>query len=116
MPSSDDNHDEEFANSREDQLLRAVAAVPSLDRIVTLVATPGASTSLVAVDVGAVRYADDGVRLDSTENAAIELDDTPSGGQTELTSLWQTGSVAIRAEHYIHWRIRSGGAAYLTLS
>jgi tRNA A-37 threonylcarbamoyl transferase component Bud32 len=38
VPSSDDSQDEEFANSREDQLLRAVAAAPRPDAATMLAA------------------------------------------------------------------------------
>jgi HK97 family phage major capsid protein/HK97 family phage prohead protease len=63
---------------------------------------------------------DDGIQVDMSDQAAIEMSDAPTGSSatptgTSLVSLWQTNSVGFRAEHAIGWkRGRSSAVAYLT--
>lgn len=61
-----------------------------------------------------------GIMVDMSREASLEMDnapshnsDTPTG--TSLVSLWQTNSVAMRAERFINWsRRRESSVAYLT--
>lgn len=70
----------------------------------------------ILVDESEVYLADDGsVTLDSTDVAAIQMDNDPgsnSGTPTaaQLVSMWQTNSVAFRAERFIWWGLRRSGA------
>jgi len=63
---------------------------------------------------------DDGIQVDMSSEAALQMDDAPTNNSatptgTSLVSLWQTNSVAFRAEHSIGWkRGRSSAVAYLT--
>lgn len=65
--------------------------------------------------------ADDGqVTIDASRDASLEMLNNPtnnsaSGTATTMVSMFQTNSVAFRAERYINWaRRRNSGVAYLT--
>jgi hypothetical protein len=73
----------------------------------------------ILVDESEVFLADDGsVTLDASEQASIEMSDTPAGSSiatvaassTNLVSMWQTNSIALRAERFIWWGLRRTGA------
>lgn len=65
--------------------------------------------------------ADDGqVTIDASREASLQMLDNPTNNSatataTSMVSMFQTNSVAFRAERYINWaRRRSSGVAYLT--
>lgn len=70
----------------------------------------------ILVDESEIYLADDGaVTLDASEQASIEMNDAPTqvaGTPTaaSLVSMWQTNSIAFRAERYIWWGARRSGA------
>lgn len=70
----------------------------------------------ILVDEAEVYLADDGsVTLDASTEASIEMNDAPtnnSGTPTaaSLVSMWQTNSIALRAERFIWWGLRRSGA------
>jgi HK97 family phage major capsid protein len=70
----------------------------------------------ILVDEAEIYLADDGaVTLDASEQASIEMADDPSGDSTaptgaSLVSMWQTNSIAFRAERFVWWGPRRSGA------
>lgn len=70
----------------------------------------------ILVDEAEIYLADDGsVTLDASDVASIQMDDAPShdsGTPTaaQLVSMWQTNSIAFRAERFIWWGARRSGA------
>lgn len=70
----------------------------------------------ILVDEAEVWLADDGsVTLDQSDQVSLEMDsaptsdsDTPTGAS--LVSMWQTNSIAFRAERFIWWGPRRSGA------
>lgn len=83
--------------------------------------TGGSGGAILAlVDEAEIFLADDGsVTVDASEQASIEMSDTPAGSSnptvaassTNLVSMWQTDSIALRAERFIWWGKRRAGAA-----
>jgi HK97 family phage major capsid protein len=69
----------------------------------------GYGNLVIALDQSAVFLADDGqVTLDASREASIEMSDAPSGAAgtgtgASLVSMYQTNSIAVRAERYINW-------------
>jgi HK97 family phage major capsid protein/HK97 family phage prohead protease len=63
---------------------------------------------------------DDGIQVDASDQVSLQMDDAPTNNSatptgTSLVSMWQTNSVAFRAEHAIGWRRgRLSAVAYLT--
>lgn len=75
------------------------------------------------VNAGDIYLADDGqVSVDASREASILMDTAPAASMdsvtpnaAELVSMYQTNSVAVRAERYVNWaRRRDSGVAYLT--
>lgn len=75
---------------------------------------------LALIDEAEIFLADDGsVTVDASEQASIEMSDTPNGSSNptvqpsdvNLVSMWQTNSIALRAERFIWWGKRRTGAA-----
>lgn len=72
----------------------------------------------ILVDESEIYLADDGsVTLDASDVASIQMDDAPTNSSsasvtaTSLVSMWQTNSIAFRAERFIWWGKRRTGAA-----
>lgn len=74
----------------------------------------------ILVDESEIYLADDGsVTLDASDVASIEMSDAPAGSSSatvaassvNLVSMWQTNSIAFRAERFIWWGARRSGAA-----
>jgi HK97 family phage major capsid protein/HK97 family phage prohead protease len=70
----------------------------------------GYGNLVIAVDQSAIFLADDGqVTLDASREASIEMSDAPANNtgtpttSSSMVSMYQTNSIAIRAERYINW-------------
>ena len=79
------------------------------------------ATNVVLVNASDVYLGDDGqFTVDASEEASLEMSDAPTGDSggptaTSLVSMFQTNSVAIRAERIINWmRRRTQSVSYLT--
>jgi HK97 family phage prohead protease len=79
------------------------------------------ATNVILVNASDVYLGDDGqFTVDASEEASLEMSDAPTGDSgaptaTSLVSMFQTNSVAIRAERVISWaRRRTQSVAYLT--
>ena len=84
---------------------------------------PSDSTGSIVImaNAGDIYLGDEGgVMVDMSREASLEMDDAPTHDSdtptgTNLVSLWQTNSVAMRAERFINWsRRRDSAVAYLT--
>lgn len=73
----------------------------------------------ILVDESEIWLADDGsVTLDASEQATIEMTDAPVGSSSAtvtsngspFVSMWQTNSIALRAERFVWWGPRRSGA------
>lgn len=73
----------------------------------------------ILVDEAEIWLADDGsVTLDWSDQATIEMSDTPTGSSSAtvtsngspFVSMWQTNSIALRAERFMWWGARRTGA------
>lgn len=76
---------------------------------------------VVLVNASDIYLSDDGqVTVDASREASLQMLDNPTnnsatGTATSMVSMFQTNSVALRAERYINWsRRRASGVAYLT--
>ena len=87
-----------------------------------VIASDHVSNIVVLVNASDVYLADDGdISIDTSREASLEMSDAPTHdsitptGATSLVSMFQTNTVAIRAERVISWlRRRTGSVAYLT--
>lgn len=47
-----------------------------------------------------------GISIDMSNEASVQMNDTPSAGAQSLVSLWQNNLIGLRAERYINWAPR----------
>jgi HK97 family phage major capsid protein len=70
---------------------------------------PGAGNLVIAVNANEIFLADDGqVTVDMSREASLQMDDAPSSNSVtangqSMVSMFQTNSVALRAERFINW-------------
>ena len=74
---------------------------------------------VVLMDASEVYLADDGqVTVDASDQVSLEMSDAPAqsaltGGGASMVSMWQSGTIAMKAERYINWaKRRSAAVAY----
>jgi HK97 family phage major capsid protein len=72
-------------------------------------------SSVLMVDADAIAAGDAGFTLDSSKAAALQMDDSPVDGAANLTSMFQTHSVALRANRWFAAeKLRGSACAFLT--
>ena len=83
---------------------------------VPLLVTPAAEDRLVAVDASAILFADQGVDIAPAHDGTLQFSSTPGAGPQTSISLFQTGTIALRATRYVTWMHGTDdAAAYVTL-
>jgi HK97 family phage major capsid protein/HK97 family phage prohead protease len=74
---------------------------------------PGASGDRIyLLETSEILFADDGVMLDISREASLQMNDAPDSpatATTVLVSLWQNNLVGIRAERFVTWLARRTG-------
>lgn len=76
-----------------------------------------AAGTVILVNAQDVYLADDGdIMIDASREASLEMNDAPTGNANtgagaSMVSMFQTNSVAVRAERYINWQKRRPQAA-----
>lgn len=68
---------------------------------------------LILLDQSEILLADDGqMMIDTSTEAALQMNDAPSAGAQSLVSLWQNGLLGVKVDRWIYWtKRRSSGAA-----
>jgi len=87
-----------------------------------VIASNYVGTNVVLLNASDIYLGDEGgVQVDMSREASLQMDNAPgtqdalTGTGTSLVSMFQTNSVAIRAERIINWkRRRPSAVAYLT--
>jgi hypothetical protein len=81
---------------------------------VPLVTTDAALSNIIAIDPAGVLVADDGVRLDVSDHADVQMDDAPVGtAAAVIVSLWQTNQTGFRVERFLNYQAVTGAVAYV---
>ena len=65
------------------------------------------------IETSEIMFADDGIMLDTSREASVQMNSTPDNptlATTVLVSLWQNNLVGIRAERFITWKVRRAPA------
>lgn len=88
---------------------------------VPVIVSDYAANMVVLVAAREIYLVDEGgLKIDMSNQASLEMSDAPTGDSTtptatSLVSMWQTNSVAFRAERFINWsRRRPQAVAYVT--
>lgn len=96
-------------------LALAPGRLRDLDAVgVTVLHTPAAANTLIALDAGGLLIADAGLELATARHASIVLDNGVAPAATTNTSLWQTNLAALRAERHLQLTVRQGACAWAT--
>lgn len=82
---------------------------------VTQYVSPGLDDEIVIVDADGIAVADGGLTIESASSATLQMSTTPAAGAQNVTSLFQTNSLAFRLIRYLNWATRDGAAAFLHL-
>jgi HK97 family phage major capsid protein len=87
-------------------------------RGLTFVTSNTAGTNVIALQPAMILYADDGaVSIDSSTEASLQMDSAPASpadATTVYVSLFQTNTVALRAERFANWKRVGASVKYLT--
>lgn len=86
--------------------------------------TAAAGDMVIVLNAKSIGLADDGaVTVEASREASLEMSDAPAGSSgptvvpvatTQLVSMWQTNSLALRAERFINWKkLRAGAVQYM---
>jgi hypothetical protein len=85
--------------------LRLRAALGAGGELVNIVVAPEAGSRVFAIEQGAVAYAFGGIDVQSSEQAALQMNDAPSGDPANLVSMFQTNNVALRVDAVANWTV-----------
>jgi hypothetical protein len=79
-------------------------------------ADAAADNHLILIDGGAVAVSDNGLAIERSDVASLQMTDTPSAGPTNLVSLFQSDSAAIKLTRFLYWSLgHADGVAFLDL-
>ena len=85
---------------------------------VSIVTSPAVGQRMIAIDPDAVMLADDdGITIDASTEAAIEMNTvptSPSTAGTVLVSLWQNNLAGLRVRRFVHWKAARPSAVLYT--
>lgn len=90
------------------------ANVPARFKGYPLVLSPSAGANLILLDPAVLAVADDGLELDVTDEAMVEMNDAaaPATAATLYVSLWQDNLAGIRVERFINWQASAGSVQF----
>ena len=81
----------------------------------SLLVSPGAGNRLILIDAAEIAHNDDGLEVESSNVASVELLDNPTnnsatGTGTALVSAWQTGMLIVKLIRFVNWQKLRGDA------
>jgi hypothetical protein len=83
---------------------------------VPVLTTPAAGNKVILIDASCLIVTDEGLLIDRTEHASVELSDSPSSPST-LVSGFQGNLALLKVTRYLHWTFTAADAvAYLELT
>ena len=81
---------------------------------VPLLTSAAAGNRLVLVDAGALVVVDEGLDVQGSRQAAIQMSDAPSVGAANVVSAFQTGVALVKIQRFIHWTLLTDDAVAFT--
>jgi hypothetical protein len=89
----------------------ALSGAPSLMGIPVVVSGNVKAGVIILLEQSELMVADDGETVVDTSNeAALQMDDAPATPATPLVSLWQQNLLGIKAERFVFWMMRRAAA------
>jgi hypothetical protein len=84
---------------------------------VPVVTSAGVGAVIAAIDAAATIYADNGLVLDTSRTADVQMDDAPTTNATAIpSSLWQHNRVGIKGERIVAWKIVPGAVQFFEVA
>jgi hypothetical protein len=111
---SDGQPSRPFLIASHSRAIRLQAAVTGLSEIVPVLISPGAGSTVVALDADGLLFSDGGIEVDSSTQALVDADSAPDG--SSIRNLFADNLLSIRSLRFVNWRARPGSVAHLTLS
>ena len=81
---------------------------------IPLLTSAGAGNKLILVDAGKLLTVDEGLELQGSRQAAIQMSDAPALGGTNIVSAFQTNTVFVRIMRFVHWTLVTDDAVAYT--
>jgi HK97 family phage major capsid protein len=73
-----------------------------------------AKSIIVLVDAAEIYFADEGLVIDISQQASLQMDSAPTTGAANMVSLWQHQLIAFKSDQYIGWgRRREAACQYI---
>lgn len=80
---------------------------------IPLLVSVAAGNKLILVDAGKLLVVDEGLELEGSRQAAIQMSDAPVVGATNVVAAFQTNVVFVKVQRYVHWtRVTDDAVAY----
>ena len=82
-----------------------------------IVVSSAAGANIIMVDAAGLVYGDDGIVIDLSEAASLQLDTAPTSpptASTVVTSFWQMNLTGFRIERFVNWWAQAGAVQFIT--
>jgi hypothetical protein len=86
-------------------VLRIRAALGAGGELVNVVVAPEAGSRVFAIEAGAVAYSFDGIDVQTSESATLQMSDSPTDNPATGVSMFQTNNVALRVDARANWSV-----------
>ncbi len=79
-----------------------------------IITSPYAGANLILVDAPALVVADNGLVIDTSDQALLQMDDapTPATAATVVISLWAMNLIGLKVERTVNWKLLPGAAQF----
>lgn len=81
---------------------------------IPLLTSRAAANKVILIDAARLAVVDDGLEIDFSGAASVQLYDNPSAGPLSLVSAWQTNSAFIRLTRFLSWTLAANDAVAFT--
>lgn len=82
---------------------------------VEVITSEAALNNIIMLDPGAVFYADGGLEIQYSREAALDMSDTPTSPATTIVSLWQHDLVGFRVLRFVSFGAAPGAVQYTVM-
>ena len=81
---------------------------------IPLLVSAAAGNKLILIDAGKLLVVDEGVQIEGSRQAAVQMSDTPSVGATNVVAAFQTNTMLVKIQRYVHWTLVTDDAVAYT--
>ena len=81
---------------------------------VPLLTSAAAGSKLILVDAGKLLVVDEGLEIQGSRQAAIQMSDAPTAGAANVVAAFQTNTLFVKVQRYVHWTLVTDDAVAFT--